>query len=560
MKRTLALLLTVATMMPLAACDKGAKYTLDKIRLAEGERSWSNPEEEYAGLLDSYGNKECYGSFVVATDTDVVYLYCEDALERDGATPVSQDTIFDIASVSKTFTAVCILQLAEKGQLDINDTLDMYFPEYETGSDITISNLLHMNSGIPDYLNNPDPFWNISGAEAADQKISDILMDRVTDDEFLTALYQAPLEFTPGFSYSYSNTNYRLLAFIIEQLSGMSYCDYVKKNIFDVCGMKSTTSMAVGDLTYVPEDYTEQAEYGFCDENGYPVCPNNSRGDGGIHSNLTDMLAFDRALFGGKLLSEESMSILLTQENGYCCGLVKEQNGYSHSGSSITCSSNNRMIESEEFGHIYIIKLEHSVHIEPVDPSVGALEGTGFIRGTYEDGLYINDFADIHVTIPHGVYPLSDSDIEMENRYFLEAIADCEAIAGDRDYDRAAASATDASYWDAVNEIAIEIDFYNTGSGVTDDPDYTAEELIEDTITLYAVLNEENGFGTERIDSQTVTLGSCEYIRGGLNIDIYGDIGHLYMYSRKINDDLMCLIVICYYTDDAIEDYEALFE
>ena len=60
----------------------------------------------------------------VATDDDIVYLYCEDATEKDGKTPVSQDTVFDIASVSKTFTAVCILQLQEKGKLSIDDTLD----------------------------------------------------------------------------------------------------------------------------------------------------------------------------------------------------------------------------------------------------------------------------------------------------------------------------------------------------------------------------------------------------------------------------------------------------
>ena len=554
MKRAIASFVILAMMVPMSACVKESKYSLSKITLTQEERSWSNPEEVYAEILESYGNKECYGSYVVATDQDVVYLYAEDAFERDGATLVSQDTVFDIASVSKTFTAVCILQLAEKGQLQISDTLDMYFPEYETGRDITISNLLHMDSGIPDYMNNPDPFWNISGADAANQKISDILMDRVTDEEFLAALYQAPLEFAPGTSYSYSNTNYRLLAFIIEQISGMRYCDYVQQNIFDVCGMKSTTSMAVGDLTYVPEDYDDLVTYGFTDENGYPVCPNNSRGDGGIHSNLTDMLAFDRALFGGKLLNEESMNTLLTQENGYCCGLVKEQNGYSHSGSSLTCSSNNKMIESEEFGHIYIIRLEHSVHVEPVDPSVGALAGTGFVRGTYEDGVYINDFADIRVNIPRGMYPESDADLAMVQEYFLEEITDSRA------YDRENAAATDATFWDAVNEIVMEFRFYNTGAGVSDDPDYTADELLDDTIALYMALIEEDGIGVEQIGRAHVTLGAVEYERDGIIIDYYGDIGHMYMYSRKINDGLMCIITISYYTDDSIEDFEALFE
>ena len=73
------------------------------------------------------------------------------------------------------------------------------------------------------------------------------------------------------------------------------------------------------------------------------------------------MVAFDRALFGGKLLSQKSMEILLKDVNGYCCGLLKTKNGYSHYGSSMTCVANNTITESEEFGHVYVISLERTV-------------------------------------------------------------------------------------------------------------------------------------------------------------------------------------------------------
>ena len=360
MKKALALLMTFSMLLPIASCNQGSKNSPTNTKLNETGILWTAPDEKYKTVLELYGGSKCNGTMVVATDEDIVYLYCEDGVEKDGKTPVSQNTVFDIGSCSKVFTAVCILQLAEQGKLDINDALDKYFPEYETGKKITIYNLLHMNSGIPDYLNNPEAFWNISGEDAANQMISDILQDKKTDDDLLNALYQVPLNFKPGTQYEYSNTNYRLLAFIIEKISGMKYCDYVKENIFDKCGMKNTTSMATGDLTYVPENFEEDVKNGFSDKDGYPICPNNTRGDGGIHSNLTDMVAFDRALFTGKLLSKSSMEILLKEEMGYCCGLVKEGTGYSHSGSSISCSSNNEMIESEEFGHIYIIRFEHA--------------------------------------------------------------------------------------------------------------------------------------------------------------------------------------------------------
>ena len=341
--------------------SQNSEYSLDKITLSDTERSWACPDEKYKALIKTYDSYTVTGVIAVATDKDIVYLYAEDALEKDGKTKVSQDTVFDIASLSKVFTAVAILQLQDKGKLSIEDTLDKYFPEYETGKKITIYNLLHMNSGIPDYLNDPETFWNISGTDAANKQISDILLDKTTDEELLKALYKAPLDFEPGSGYGYSNTNYRLLAFIIEKVSGMKLSEYLKENIFDKCGMKKTTSMATGDMTYVPVDFEELVKDGFTDKDGYPSCPNNSRGDGGIHSCLTDMVAFDRALFGGKLLSQKSMEILLKDVNGYCCGLLKTKNGYSHYGSSMTCVANNTITESEEFGHVYVISLERTV-------------------------------------------------------------------------------------------------------------------------------------------------------------------------------------------------------
>ena len=87
------------------------------------------------------------------------------------------------------------------------------------------------------------------------------------------------------------------------------------------------------------------------------------------------MVKFDRALFAGKLLSEASMEIMLKDERGYCCGLMKQQDGYAHSGSSYTCNTDNRIIESEEFGHIYIIKLERELPLADTNPYVVPIVG-----------------------------------------------------------------------------------------------------------------------------------------------------------------------------------------
>ena len=550
MKKTLTIMLAFAMLIALAACSRGAEDSWKKVQINAGETSWSTTDEKYKSVLESYGGNICTGTMVVATDDAIVYLYCEDAVEKDGTTRVSQNTVFDIASCSKTITAVCILQLAEQGKIDINDTLDRYFPDYEYGKRITIYNLLHMNSGIPDYLNDPDPFWNISGAEAADRRIQSILQDRTTDEELLQALYKAPFKFLPGMQYAYSNTNYRLLAFIIEQISGMKYCDYVQKNIFDKCGMKTTTSMAVGDMTYVPQNFQELAEYGACDADGYPICPNNSRGDGGIHSNLVDMVAFDRALFGGKLLNEKSMETLFTAENGYCCGLYKDKAGYSHTGSSITCSANNKIVESEKFGHIYIIRFEHEGTLDQSgdgDP----MAGTNYTKGSFEDGVYTNAYAGLKVKIPSGIAWIPEEEnAKMKNESAM-------SMTDSRDKRRENATVTDAAFWG--EGISITFTFLNRKQGAPGDSDYTVEEYMEDHMNLQRRLGEEQGVSLEIGDAETVTIGGAEYFRTKTEYKFIEQTGKAYYYMRKLDDDLILKIEIGGDMRRPIEDYEKSF-
>ena len=534
-----------------SACSLSSKYSLDKIKLTDTGRSWSCPEEKYKGLLESYDGYTVTGAIAVATDKDIVYLYAEDTLEKDGKTKVSQDTVFDIASVSKVFTAVAILQLQEKGKLNIEDTLDKYFPEYETGKKITIYNLLHMNSGIPDYLNNPDPFWNISGADAANKQISDILLDKTTDEQLLQAMYKAPLDFEPGTEYGYSNTNYRLLAFIIEKLSGMKLSDYLKKNIFDKCGMTKTTSMATSDMTYVPADFAELVKYGFSDKDGYPACPNNSRGDGGIHSCLTDMVRFDRALFGGKLLNKNSMEILLKDENGYCCGLTKNKNGYSHDGSSMTCVANNKITESEEFGHVYVMSLERT-GVMPQMSGDDPLAGTRYTKGTFKDGVYVNEYAKLRLNVPKANTPLTEAELlQMMNSSISDA-------RDKKDKTRLSAERYDASFWDGMNSIAIEIRFLNTKLGVPGDADHTEDECLDFLVDFNRNGIEKMG-GTQTENERTkVKLGGQEFTRAYIVTDYYGKMNS-YVYARKLDDSLMCIINISMPPEKNIADYEKLF-
>ena len=455
-----------------------------------------------------------------------------------------------MASVSKTFTAVAVLQLVEKGKINLDDTLDKYFPEYETGKKITVYNLLHMTSGIPDYCNNPDPFWNISGEDAANQKLSDIFLDKVSDEEFLQALYKAPLGFEPGNGSEYSNTNYHLLAFIIEKVSGQKYCDYVKKNIFDKCGMTKTSSMAVGDMTYVPVGYDELVYYGFTDKDGYPAGPNGYRGDSGIHSCLTDMVKFDRALFAGKLLNKDSMEILLKEESGYCCGLMKINNGYSHSGSSFTCSTDNRIIESEKYGHIYIITLERNLPMPEFD-SENPMDGTKYTKGVFKDGIYTNEYAGLKMKIPEGYENISDEDLDEMFMYALNQTPD------GPDKNLLLAEKHDTGFW--LKGETLYVTFVNTWLISKDGPGYTEEDYLNDYLKYMVKGLEKDGVTATQSDIVKVTLGGKEYSRADLSMTIDGKEAHLYYYVRRLDDNLIVMIECDSLSDKRADYYEKLF-
>ena len=548
MKKAIAALMMFTMLLPMTSCSQVSKYSMDKIKLNDKETSWSVPDEKYKTVLESYDGNMCAGTMVVATDKDIVYLYCEDAKEKDGTTRVSQNTVFDIASCSKTFTAVCILQLMERGKLSLEDTLDKYFPEYETGKKITINNLLHMSSGIPDYNNNPDPFWNISGEDAANKKLSDVYFDRISDEEFLQAMYKAPLGFEPGTQYEYSNSNYHVLAFIIEKVSGMKYCDYVKKNIFDKCGMTKTTSMVKGDLTYKPEGFDELVQYGFTDKDGYPACTNSIRGDSGIHSCITDMVAFDRALFSGKLLNKNSMETMLKAEDGYCCGLMKEKDGYSHSGSSFTCSTNNKIIESKEFGHVYVITLERNLPLPEIDDP---MTGTKYTRGAVKEGVYTNEYAGLMISVPKGFSVVGEYEKKMAHN------ADIQTSSDNKEKTRKLATKFDAAFWGT--EEAMEVHFLNRSLGIPYDSDYTEEDYLNDLVKEYAEFYDKEGGKLESKGITKVTLGGKEYLRLEMVMEHDGRTGNCYLYVRKLDDNLIVRIDGVSWSGKMADYFEKLF-
>lgn len=202
----------------------------------------------------------------------------------------SAKTRFHIASVSKPFTAAAILQLQEQGRLQVSDRISRYLPDFPQGDRITLDNLLTHTSGIPD----------INGLQDYDT----FARSPHTLEQLIGKFAGLPLEFQPGAEIRYSNSNYNLLAMVIEKVSGQSYENYLAMHIFAPCGLSDTGHD--GDAAriipfsapgYEPFELT-----------GYKKAPyldwSNKTGNGSLYSTVGDLLRFDRALNSGKVLRD----------------------------------------------------------------------------------------------------------------------------------------------------------------------------------------------------------------------------------------------------------------
>ena len=140
--------------------------------------------------------------------------------------PVDKDSIFEIGSISKTFTAIGILMLQEEGKLSVNDKITNYFPQYPGWNEITLKHLLQHTSGIKE-LTDTEPFKSNQGKD-------------YTPQEVVAAIAREPLDFEPGQKAKYSNTGCIILGLVIEKVTGISYGDFLAEKITKPLGMTHT--------------------------------------------------------------------------------------------------------------------------------------------------------------------------------------------------------------------------------------------------------------------------------------------------------------------------------
>ena len=259
-------------------------------------------------LNEMYANKTINGNVLIAEKGHVIYKRSFGFANELTHEKLDDNSIFELASVSKQFTAMGIAILAKKGQLRLDDKLSKYIPGLSFYGNVTINNLLHHTGGLPDYIGLMDSLFDKSKI-ATNKDVINIF----------TAQKPKAL-FEPNTKWEYSNTGYALLASVIEKVSGMSYGRYLKKEIFDPLGMTNTF---VYTRRYAPRKLKNYAfGYVFSDSLKKYVLPDELKetsmviwldgivGDGTVNSTVNDLLKWDRALYTDKLLSKKGMDQL----------------------------------------------------------------------------------------------------------------------------------------------------------------------------------------------------------------------------------------------------------
>ena len=356
----------IAAMLAGCAAGESSLPFTEGLAYDEAGHTWTTEEVVFRKLVRIM-RQECSapdtdsGVYLLATDNSVIFLCGVNAVETDGTTRVNEYTVFEIGSVTKTFTATAVLQLWEQGKLDLDDPLGKYFPEFEKGAGITIRQLLHMQSGLR------REFFPAEDLENDHDLLKKYYTDGFSDEELLAALFEAEPGHVPETEYEYSNVNYTLLAMIIEKITGKSYGAYIREHIFSVCGMEHSYCTEPGRLTSVPEPVPEETyAFDFNDvfPTGYMSDFRTARGAGDICSCAADLLAFDRALTGGKLISRESLDEMFNTENGYGCGWLnvgRLEPAYLHSGGTPSYISHNLYCRTKKYGSLYLIILNPSL-------------------------------------------------------------------------------------------------------------------------------------------------------------------------------------------------------
>lgn len=254
-------------------------------------------------LLDYQDRYRFNGNVLVADNKHIIYQGSFENSVLKKNTVLNQSSVFQLASISKQFTAMAVMMLKERGLVRYSDSLAKYIPDMPW-PDVTIKHLLQHTGGLPNYMWVVEHYWK-KDSPPSNAQIIELIRDH--KDEM-------NLYFKPGTRFNYSNTGYMVLALLVESVTGQTFPAFMEENIFNPLGMNQSfvypnsfsadTSMLVGYRPYrgryisIPQTIND-----------------GSFGDKGVYSTTSDLYLWDQALNSEKLVSfktlEEAFSPLM---------------------------------------------------------------------------------------------------------------------------------------------------------------------------------------------------------------------------------------------------------
>jgi CubicO group peptidase (beta-lactamase class C family) len=243
---------------------------------------------QLAGYFDTLLNQAGFsGGIIVVKNGLVLYEHYQGFADEALAEPIHEHTPFHVASTSKTFTSTAILQLVRAGRMSLDDSLQRFFPLFPYPG-ITVRNLLNHSSGLPNYANLfPRYKWSTK--------------KQATNTDVLHLFYanRPRLDFPTGTRFTYCNTNFALLALIVEKVSGSYFPDYIRDSIFAPSGMLDSYVYGTGSVSaFMPSWNGSKKPYAF---NYIDAI----YGDKNVFSTCRDLVKYDSAITHNLLLSQE---------------------------------------------------------------------------------------------------------------------------------------------------------------------------------------------------------------------------------------------------------------
>lgn len=257
--------------------------------------------QEVQDLMKLYGEYGKFqGSVLVAEGNEVIYKGGIGYANVEWEIPNASDTKHRLGSITKQFTAMLIMQLAEAGKLDLQKPITTYIPDYpkKTGDLITTHHLLTHTAGIPNYTSFPGFF-------------ADKSRNPYSPKEFLSEFQDMDLEFKPGETFAYSNSGYFLLGVIVENLTGMSYAEALDKMIFEPLGMEDTGYDVHGEI--IKNRASGYEKQGHNLSNAPYLDMSIPYAAGSMYSTVEDLHKWDRALYTEKLVSQKYLDMSFTK-------------------------------------------------------------------------------------------------------------------------------------------------------------------------------------------------------------------------------------------------------